>query len=73
MPPPKSNFLISVVMASQDHPPPQPEEREWKLAGGTMRVLGHGKKKPTDMYMVLQLEFSFDHDRRPRRVGMFFT
>lgn len=41
----------------------------WALAGGNMRVVSHGKKKPSDNYMVLQLEFSFDHDPKARKVG----
>jgi hypothetical protein len=51
------------------------QQKIWALAGGTMRVVSHGKKKPSDNYMVLQLEFSFDHDPRPRKVGkiLFFS
>ena len=34
-----------------------------------MRVLSHGKKKPNDNYTILELEFTFTFDNKPRKVG----
>ena len=46
------------------------EERRWELAAGcTMRVGSHGKKKPTDKVMVIDLLFSFEGDPFPRVYG----
>lgn len=63
----------SQSQGSQRSQPSQSQEprgaKPWKLAGGTMRVLSHGKKKPIDNYTVLQLEFTFDCDNRPKKVG----
>ena len=72
----------SQLPATQNSQPPasqnsqkssQPVDKVWKLKGGSMRVVGHGKKKPTDLYMILQLEFSFDNEPRPRKVGNVLT
>jgi hypothetical protein len=35
------------------------QPKVWSLTDATMRVIGHGKKKPTDQFMVIQLEFTF--------------
>ena len=51
-------------------PQGQQQEEEWRLAGGEMRIVDHGKKKPTDPFMILHLEFTFDRDPRPKKVGM---
>ena len=44
-------------------------QKIWALSKGTMRIVGHGKKKPSDPHMVLQLEFTFENDPRTRKVG----
>ena len=44
-------------------------QKIWALSKGTMRIVGHGKKKPSDLHMVLQLEFTFENDPRTRKVG----
>ena len=44
-------------------------QKIWALQKGTMRIVGHGKKKPSDPYMMLQLEFNFENDPRTRKVG----
>jgi len=33
-----------------------------------MVVLSHGKKKPTDTHTILELEFTFDFDKKPKKV-----
>ena len=43
--------------------------KQWKLSGGNMVVLSHGKKKPTDTHTILELEFTFDFDKKPKKVG----
>ena len=43
--------------ASQTAQKSQP--KEWSLKDATMRVIGHGKKKPSDQFMVIHLEFTF--------------
>ena len=43
--------------------------KQWKLSGGNMVVLSHGKKQPTDTHTILELEFTFDFDKKPKKVG----
>ena len=45
------------------------QSKVWKLAGGSMHVLSHGKRKPSDNFTVVQLEFSFNNDPTPRKIG----
>ena len=59
--------------ATQQNPPStqssSSSQKIWALSKGTMRIVGHGKKKPSDPHMVLQLEFTFENDPRTRKVG----
>jgi hypothetical protein len=34
-----------------------------------MAVVGHGKKRPKDQSMTLELEFKFDNEKKSRLVG----
>ena len=47
----------------------QPEEKIWALKGAVMSVLGFGKKKSKDQYMTLRLQFLFENDPSPMKVG----
>ena len=47
----------------------QPEEKTWALKGATMSVLGFGKKSSKDQYMTLRLQFLFENDPSPKKVG----
>ena len=55
-----------VVQSSQSS---SQHDKIWALKGGSMRVVSSAKKKPSDNYMVLQLEFKFANETRPRRIG----
>ena len=46
------------------------QEITWKLKGGNMTVINHWKRKASDLYMTIKLEFKFDNDPRPHYVGM---
>ena len=65
----QSSFQPQSSTQTQQSSGSKAKEKEWQLAGGTMRVLSHGKKKSTDMYTVVQLEFTFLNDPEPRKVG----
>ena len=51
--------------------PTKPEEKIWALKNCKMRILGHGKKKSTDRWMTLQLEFTFDKNPVPQIIGKY--
>lgn len=55
------------TLSSQSH-----EQKVWALDGGTMVVVGHGKRRKTDPEMTVQLEFTFLYDPRVRKVGKIF-
>ena len=69
------------TQAEQPTPATQPrtqfsqpsEQKLLSLAGGDMRVVGHGKRRKTDAEMTLQLEFTFEHDPRVRKVGKYLV
>ena len=44
-------------------------QKTWALLNGTMKIVGHGKKKPSDPHMMLKLEFQFENEPRIRKVG----
>ena len=65
---------------TQQNPPPTQQnppstqstgssQKTWALLNGTMKIVGHGKKKPSDPHMMLKLEFQFENEPRIRKVG----
>ena len=51
--------------------PSQKLPKVWALEGGTMTVVGAGKKRPRDTCMTLELEFKFNNEKKPRIVGSY--
>ena len=47
----------------------QYRDKVWSLRGGTMGVNGIAKKRKSDGFVSLELEFSFANESKSRRVG----